>query len=69
MRFDLSNLPDPASLDPQSLRDLYAQLEELYSDVEMQEPEDEESEAYETWLNDLEEVEDLMDEIEDILDG
>ena len=68
MRFDLTDFPDPSSLDPQALRDLYAQLEELYGEVEIQEPEDDESEEYEAWLNDLEEVEDLMEQIEEQLE-
>ncbi len=68
MRFDLTDFPDPASLDPQALRDLYAQLEELYDEVELQEPEDDESEEYEAWLNDLEEVEDFMEQIEEQLE-
>ncbi len=68
MRFDLTDFPDPASLDPQALRDLYAQLEELYDEVELQEPEDDESEEYDAWLNDLEEVEDFMEQIEEQLE-
>ena len=44
MKFDFSRLPDPDTLDAGSLRELYSQLEEFYSEVESQEPEDEESE-------------------------
>ena len=67
MRFDLTDLPDLSSLTPEELRTLYAQAEELYHEVETQEP-DEEDEEYEDWLNDLEEIEDLMDEIEERLE-
>ena len=66
MQFDLTDLPDPASLSPEELRVLRAQLEELYSDTETLEP-DEEDEEYEDWLNELEEIEDLMDEIDDLI--
>ena len=58
MKFDLSQLPDPDTLDTGSLRELYSQLEELYGEIEAQEPEDEESEEYDAWLDDLEELED-----------
>ena len=68
MKYDLNNLPDPASLDPEELRSLRQQLEDLYREVEGQEPEDEESEEYEEWLEDLEEIEDLMDEIDESLE-
>ena len=62
MEFDLNHLPDLASLDPDSLRALFSRLEDLYDDVDAQEPEDEDSEEYESWLEDLDEIEDLMDE-------
>ena len=64
MDFDLNNLPDLSSLDPEELRALSARLEELYREVESQEPDEEECEEYDDWLEDLEEIEDLMDEIE-----
>ena len=68
MDFDLTNLPDLSSLDPEELRALFSRLEDLYHQVEAQEPDDEEGEEYEAWLDDLEEVEDLMDEIEERLE-
>ena len=68
MNFDLNDLPDLDLLDPQSLKDLYTQLEGLYADVELQEPEDEDSDDYEAWLDDLDEIEDLMEEIEERLE-
>ncbi len=68
MNFDLNDLPDLDLLDPQSLKDLYAQLEGLYADVELQEPEDEDSDDYEAWLDDLDWIEDLMEEIEERLE-
>ena len=68
MEFDLTDLPDLSSLNPDELRGLLSRLEDLYRDVEAQEPEDEDSEEYESWLDDLEEVEDLMDEIEEKLE-
>lgn len=65
--FDLNNLPDPATLSREELRELFTQLESLYGEVEAQEP-DEDSEEYESWLEDLEEIEDLMDEIGEMLE-
>jgi len=61
--YDLANLPDPDSLGPEELKELLAQLEDFYRDVESQEPEDEDSEEYEAWLEDLEETEAFIEEI------
>ncbi len=69
MEFDLNRLPDLDSLDPEALRTLLAQLDELYHETDLLEPEEEEEEAYDEWLEELEEIQDLMDEIEDRLDG
>ena len=68
MEFDLTDLPDLSSLNPDELRGLLSRLEDLYRDVEAQEPDDEECEEYDAWLDDLEEIEDLMDEIEERLE-
>ena len=68
MEFDLNNLPDLSSLDPEELRALSSRLEDLYREVEAQESDDEECEEYDAWLDDLEEIEDLMDEIEERLE-
>ena len=68
MEFDMSDLPDLSTLQPEELRALFSRLEDLYHEVEMQEPDDEECEEYEAWLDDLEEIEDLMDEIEERLE-
>ena len=68
MELDLNDLPDLSSLDPEELRVLFARLEDLYREVEAQEPDDEECEEYDAWLEDLEEIEDLMDEIEERLE-
>jgi hypothetical protein len=68
-KFDLARLPDPDSLTPEELRDLLAQLEDFYREVDAREPEDEESEEYDAWLEDLEEIQDLMDDLTDRLDG
>ena len=68
MEFDLNNLPDLSSLDPEELRALFARLEDLYGEIEAQEPDDEECEEYDAWLEDLEEIENLMDEIEERLE-
>ncbi len=68
-KFDLARLPDPDSLTPEELRDLLAQLEDFYREVDAREPEDEESEEFDAWLEDLEEIQDLMDDLTDRLDG
>ena len=68
MEFDLNDLPDLSSLDPEELRALFARLEDLYHEIEAQEPDDEECEEDDAWLEDLEEIEDLMDEIEERLE-
>lgn len=69
MTFDLTNLPPLSSLSPDKLRALHADLEELCAEVESQEPDDEESEEYDAWLDDLEEIEDLMEEVTEQLEG
>jgi hypothetical protein len=68
MEFNLSDLPDLSSMTPEDLRSLLLRLQDLYGEVETQEPEDEESEEYEDWLTDLEEIEDLMEEINEKLE-
>lgn len=65
MEFDLTRLPDLDTLDRDALQALYRQLEQLYEEVEAQEPGDEDSDEYEDWLNDLDEIQDWMDETED----
>ena len=69
MEFDLTDLPDPDTLDRASLQALFSRLEDFYDEVESREPDDEESAEYEDWLNDLDEIQDLMDEIEDRLES
>ena len=68
MKFDLNNLPDLDSLDRDSLRALFRQLEEFYREVDAREPDEVESEEYDEWLEDLEEIQDLMDDITDKLE-
>ena len=68
MEFDLNRIPDLDTLNRDSLQTLLRQLEELYREVDTQEPEDEDSEEYEDWLTDLNDVEDLMEEIEERLE-
>ena len=69
MEFNLSDLPDLSSMTPEDLRSLLLRLQDLYGEVETQEPKDEESEEYEDWLTDLEEIEDLMEEVTEQLEG
>ena len=46
MEFDLTDLPDLSSLDPDELRSLLSRLEALYSEVETQEPDDEDKRLF-----------------------
>lgn len=65
--FDLTDLPDLSALRPEELRSLLSQVTDFYAEVEARDP-GEDSEDYETWLEDLDEIEDLMEEIEERLD-
>jgi len=61
---DLPFLPDPEELSLPELEAMRDRLDQLYDDVEAEEP-DEESEAYDEWVEDLEEIDDLRDTVED----
>ena len=50
------------------LEDILAQIEDIYSDLEQEEPEDTESEEYYEWSEMLEALDDLMDEIQERID-
>ena len=50
------------------LEDILAQIEDIYSDLEQEEPEDADSEEYYEWSEMLEALDDLMDEIQERID-
>lgn len=60
--------PDIYSMDREELSHYLAQLREEIALLDEQEPEDMDSEAYETWGEQHEELEDLADEILELLD-
>ncbi|MDY3985416.1 hypothetical protein [Dysosmobacter sp.] len=69
---DFSTLGEEPELDGMSREQLAAYLEtvrERIARLDEEEPEDMESEAYEAWGDQHEELEDLADEIMDRLDG
>ena len=52
----------------EELEALLPMIEDLYEEIEEEEPDDPESEEYYLWAALLEEMDDLMDEIQDRLD-
>ena len=56
-------------MDETALRSLLRDVEERLSDLDAEEPEDMDSEAYEEWADRHEELEDLADELMDRLEG
>ena len=56
-------------MDESALRDLLRQVNDRLADLDAEEPEDMESEAYDDWADRHEELEDLADELTDRLEG
>lgn len=63
-----AQLPDPDGMDREELLDYLAEVRAQISLLDEEEPEDMESEAYDTWGDRHEALEDLADEIQDLLD-
>ena len=59
---------DPAEMDTAELKAYLEELREKIAELDAQEPEDMESEAYEIWGERHEDLEDLVDEVLDLLD-
>ncbi len=59
---------DPADMDREELTTYLEQLRAQIAELDTAEPEDMESEAYEDWGEQHEELEDLLDEVLDLLD-
>lgn len=60
--------PDVDEMTVEELKDYFAQLEKLLIALDQQEPEDEESEAYDDWADEHEDLEDRMDEVRELLE-
>lgn len=61
--------PDLDAMDREALRDYLRAVREQIGELDLREPEDMDSEAYEVWGDRHEELEDLADEIQDRLDS
>ena len=60
--------PDFEEMTPEQLKACQAALLQQLSELDAKEPKNMNSEAYEAWGDQHEELEDLLDEIQDILD-
>lgn len=60
--------PDVEEMTVEELKDYFAHLETLLEALDQQEPEDEESEAYDDWADEHEDLEDRMDEVRELLE-
>lgn len=61
----LASVPDLDEMDAEGLKNYYGELESVLERLDGAEPKNENSEAYETWALEHEDLEDLMDEILD----
>jgi putative NADPH-quinone reductase len=61
-------IPDLSQLDREALEDYLIQLQEALAELDEQEPEDMACEAYETWGDQHEDLEDLIDEVQELLE-
>ena len=59
---------DFADMDEDQLRACLEELRDRLADLDRQEPADMNSEAYETWAEEHEDLEDMMDEVLGLLD-
>ena len=64
----LGNVPELEEMDPEALCAYYGSLENALEKLDTMEPKNENSEAYDTWAEYHEDLEDLMDEVQDYLD-
>lgn len=59
--------PEYDEMSLEELQEYFDKVEDVYLQLEANEPEDEESEEYAEWEREYEDVEDLMNAVEDIL--
>ena len=65
---DFNSYRDPADMDKEELLAYLEQLREQIAELDEREPKNMNSEAYEEWAEQHEELEDLVDEALDFLD-
>lgn len=61
--------PDLDEMTPEQLAAYLTELKLLRDKLDSSEPEDLDSEEYETWADEHEELEDFIDEVQDLLDA
>jgi putative NADPH-quinone reductase len=61
-------IPDLGQLDREALEDYLNQLQEELAELDEQEPEDMACEAYETWGDQHEILEDLIEEVQELIE-
>ncbi len=60
--------PEVADMNPEELRQYWQEIEDKIADLDEEEPEDMDSEAYDDWADRHEMLEDIRDEIEERLE-
>ena len=65
----LEAVPELEGLDAPALEQYRAQTQQMIDDLDAQEPRSEKSEAYDTWAELHEDLEDVLDEILDLMEG
>ena len=60
--------PEVADMNPEELRQYWQEIEDKIADLDEEEPEDMDSEAYDAWGDRHEALEDIRDEIEERLE-
>ena len=59
---------DIRNMEAPELHELSGRLNQLYDNLQLCEPEDPDSEEYESWEESLEDIDDLLDDIQDLLE-
>ena len=60
--------PEVADMNPEELRQYWQEIEDKIANLDEEEPEDMDSEAYDDWADRHETLEDIRDEIEERLE-
>lgn len=60
--------PEVADMNPEELRQYWQEIEDKIADLDEEEPEDMDSEAYDDWADRHEMLEDIRDKIEERLE-
>lgn len=64
----LEDVPDLESMDLAALEEYYADLKNVLQKLDEAEPRNENSEAYDIWAEEHEDLEDLMDEVLELIE-